>query len=139
MTLKLVDTIGAGGIRTPSFVAAEMRTVDQTINALGVDIQRVADQLPAGFMNGWIAFRVEWQRFLADNSSWLDRATNTVYDKTIEFRERAASWRDKFVREGGRPSTPALPQGRTWPVGAIVAGAAIVGLTLWYLFKVDHK
>lgn len=130
----------SGGLRLPSVVLAEMRTVDAGIKALGADIQRYANanRLPDGFMSEWIAFRIEWEAFYKDNSGLLDRITNAAYDKTIEFRERLQSWRDNFVRVGGAPTAPALPK-TGWPIGAIVIGTVIVGGVLWYLFKVDHS
>lgn len=132
--------IALGGVRSPGFVAAEMRTVDAAVRALGIDVQQVAAQLPPSFMPGWIAFRVEWAQFYKDNSGWLDRATNPVYDKTIEFRERYASWRDQFVRAGGTPSVPALPKEKK-PISpaVLLVGAGVVSLALWYIFKVDHS
>lgn len=137
---KGYDIVGAsGGVRSPGFVLAEMRTVDATIKSLGIDIQRKASQLPEGFMDEWIAFRVEWDLFYNDNDGWLDRATNSVYDKTLEFRERVVSWRDQFIRVGGTPSAPPLPKESKLPITALLVGFGIVGAGLWYIFKVDHE
>ena len=135
-----MSVLGAesGGVRTPGYVLAEMRSVNTQVYALNADIIAVANQLPLTFKTSWIAFVKEWQEFWTAHSSgvggWWSRGTTPVYNKTMEFRRSLALWRDRFVQQGGTPSAPPLPEPKKFSIWPYVIGGAIVVGAGYYFF-----
>lgn len=134
-------TLGAeygGDLFTPSMVKVEQKTVDNAIAALARDV--FASTVSDAFKSDYLAFVNEWQEFYDSNSGILSRVLNTTYATTLEFRDRYNSWRQKFVVEGGNPSTPALAPsnaifgGQSKWLAVITVGAALAGLA-WLAFR----
>jgi Transglycosylase SLT domain len=93
------------------------------------------------FVYQWGEFEREFGNFWAAHAgSWTDRMWRGAYDKAVEYRQRAADWRQRFEALGGKPTTPAprpptehfLPPGVSMPwktiavVGGLAAGALIL-------------
>lgn len=124
----------SGGIRTPGYVLAEMRTVDGFITSLNRDISQSPEPLPQSFVQGWASFAAEWKDFYDEHSqgigSWFSRGTTPIYDKTEEYRALALLWRDRYVRQGGDPSAIDLRQAEKkfsiWPW--LIGGAVVYGV-----------
>lgn len=127
----------SGGLRTPGYVLAEMRTIDNQLNSM---VQSVADSnVSAKFKADFGLFINEWRKFFDDHregaAAWLSRGTTPIYNKVIEYRTIAKLWRDKFRSLGGFLVTPDLPEKRRfnlWPW--IIGGGIVYGLS-WYLFS----
>lgn len=123
------------GIRTPGYVLAEMRTIDSLVQSLDQDIASEPDKTDLAFKRNFVAFKQEWDAFFKENSTgifggWLSRAMNSVYDKAMEYRELAMTWRARFEKSGGKPSSIPLPKSSKfsiWPYaigGGLALGAA---------------
>ena len=90
--------------KMPGAVLDEMHTTAAVIEQLGLDIDHSSvDPL---FKAGWRAFAAEWQQFYTTHQGWFDRAWYANYEKTVEYRRRAAEWRAAFEARGGHPTAP---------------------------------
>jgi hypothetical protein len=91
-------------IQSPGNIKAEMATTASVIRQLDADI--AASAVDGAFKSAWRNFVDEWERFRKEHGDWLDRLWYSTYEKTIEYRRRALTWRNKFVAAGGVPSSP---------------------------------
>lgn len=118
----------------PAEILSEMETVNAIVLQLGRDVARTS--VPPVFAEGWAAFASEWAQFFAEHQSWWSRTWGAVYEKTVEYRKRAASWRAELERQGGRPTGPKdAPPGeaKTAPdlrTVALYGGMALGGLVV---------
>lgn len=118
----------------PAEILSEMQTVDALVSQLGRDIAQAG--VPSSFAEGWRSFAAEWSTFFAEHQSWWSRTWAAVYEKTVEYRRRVASWRSELERLGGRTTGPKdtppaasspLPDLRTV---ALYGGLALGGLVV---------
>jgi hypothetical protein len=92
-------------IKLPGAILAEMQTTDGIIDQLGNDIE-ASTAVDDAFKDGWRAFRAEWKKYFSEHQSWSDRAWYSSYEKVVEYRTRALTWRNLFESKGGKASTP---------------------------------
>jgi hypothetical protein len=113
---------------SPGAIKHEMETVDAAVRQLDAEVRPSLVALE--FVKAWDAFLSEWRRFFADHQRWVDRLYDATYFKTLEFRRRLSTWREAFIKAGGKPHAPALPgQAVTafpWERLAVVVGGATV-------------
>lgn len=119
--------------KLPGAQLDELHTTNAIIEQLNRDI--VASNVGAAFKAGWRAFRDEWQQFYQEHQGWTDRLWYSTYEKTVEYRQRAADWRTDFETRGGRATgpkdTPPEPAGKgpiPWGKVALGAGVAVGAL-----------
>lgn len=134
-------------VQMPGDILDEMKTTHAIIEQLGRDVAGAAVAVPATFRSGWQAFAAEWRRFYDDHQSWLSRTWYASYEKTLEYRKRAADWRRKLEQLGGQatapPDDPPRPVGggssagptAPWRELAIAGGALAGGLLLLSVVK----
>lgn len=87
------------------------------------------------FVHNFGEFEREWQAWYAANSAWSDRLFG-VHDTALDYRDRAAKWREQFLALGGTTHAPApqMPRdtslfgdvGSAVKTAALVAGGAVV-------------
>ena|SRR3990167_1723769 len=130
----------APGVRTPGYVLSEMRTVDNLVLSLVRDISRT--DVSDVFLEAFTAFVKDWREFYDENKSgfgaWWARGTTPVYMKTLEYRNLAMQWRDRFVRQGGSPSSVPLPEPKKFSPWPYILGLGLV-VGLGYLVFGDKS
>jgi hypothetical protein len=113
LAVLVIETMPAKGcirdagivdVQTPGSIKAEMDTTAGVIRQLDEDI--VVSRVDATFKSAWRGFVEEWDQFYKEHSGWLGRWFYSAYEKTVEFRRRALTWREKFVALGGVASAP---------------------------------
>lgn len=125
-----VDTyqLGLSLILTPGATLDEMRTVNDLLVSLSKEV--AASAAPAEFKAGLVAFYGEWKSFYDANSegvgAWLSRGFGATYAKVMEYKNRLADWRDRFVKLGFKSQTEA-PQGAGVPSKAFPWTAVAIG------------
>lgn len=86
------------------------------------------------FVAQWEAVVKEWRDFVGSHEHWYQRMWKGSYDKAIEFRERAVSWREQFEKLGGRLTTPkpTVPteEAVSWKPIVLIAGLGAAALVL---------
>lgn len=126
-------------VKMPGAVLDEMKTTHEIIEQLGRDID--ASPVDDRFKAAWRAFRTDWENFFGQHQGWTDRFWYATYEKTVEYRTRAADWRRDFEARGGKATgpkdtPPTLPaSGTSWEkvlIGAGVGVGALVGLSLLF-------
>jgi len=126
-------------LRTPGFVLSEMNTVESVIVQLKDDIA-AAGMAGTDFAKAFVKFFQEWREFYNANKSgfgaWWARGTTAVYNKTVEFRNRALDWANKFKSKGGKTEMVLPPKktesfARKWGGWLILTG---IGLA-WYFSR----
>ena len=132
-------------VQMPGDILDEMKTTHAIIEQLGRDVAGAAVAVPATFRSGWQAFAEEWRRFYDEHQSWWSRTWYASYEKTLEYRKRAADWRRKLEQLGGQttapPDEPPRPVGMgagsaaPWRELAIAGGALAGGLLLLSVVK----
>ena len=132
-------------VQMPGDILDEMKTTHAIIEQLGRDVAGAGTAVPATFRSGWQAFAAEWRRFYDEHQSWLSRTWYASYEKTLEYRKRAADWRHKLEQLGGQttapPDDPPRPLGAVgavtmpWRELAIAGGALAGGLLLLSVVK----
>jgi hypothetical protein len=122
--------------QTPGSIKAEMDTVAAVVHQLDTDIGE--SNVDASFKRAWRGFVDEWEQFYKDHEGWFSRWSYSAYEKTVEFRKRAVTWREKFVALGGKPSGPTDQPPHAvgeelWKYGKwlLAGGAILIG---WKLF-----
>ncbi len=116
---------------------AEMRTVNNAVATLHSDIARDANRLPNAFKDAWSTFANEWHAFYTDHSGitgWMSRGTTPVYNKTQEYRQMVQQWRDRYVRQGGEPTSTALPEPAKSGIWPYVIGGSVAAGLLYVIF-----
>jgi hypothetical protein len=122
------NDIGAFVI-SPSAIKNEIETVESAARQLDGEVR--AGQVTPEFVKAWDAFWAEWRKFSDGHQRWVDLLFDATYFKALEFRRRVGSWRDAFVKAGGRPLAPGLPGevlGFPWERMAMVLGGAVAAL-----------
>jgi hypothetical protein len=122
------DELGALVV-SPSAIKHEIETVDSAARQLDSEVR--ASSVAPEFLKAWEAFRAEWRKFFDGHQRWVDLLFDATYFKALEFRRRVGSWRDAFIKAGGRPLAPGLPGESLsfpWERIAMVAGGAIATL-----------
>ncbi|HEY0714892.1 MAG TPA: hypothetical protein VGF45_19585 [Polyangia bacterium] len=122
------DEVGAFVI-SPSAIKHEIETVESAARQLDGEVRSSA--VAPEFTRAWTTFLGEWRRFFEGHQRWVDLLFDSTYFKALEFRRRMGSWRDAFIKAGGRPLAPGLPGDSLtfpWERLALVAGGAIATL-----------
>ena len=130
MSLNLIE------LRSPGFVLAEMRTVDNLLKSLIADVGQ-SQAGNAQFRESLKNFALEWTKFFNDHASgvggWFTRGLSPVYDKTKEYRHRTQTFQQAFEAAGGRVAIHDSEQ-RTdrvlpwWAVAGMTAGIIVYAL-----------
>lgn len=98
--------VGWALVYTPASIEAEVESVHTSITNLDNDIARA--NVSAAFKTSWGRFKAEWMKFYSD-LDWMSFTWGSTRTTALDFREKVKTWRDAFVTEGGRTSSPALP------------------------------
>jgi hypothetical protein len=117
-----------------------MKTVDAEVAKL--DRAIASSQTDDSYKANWVGFMKEWTAFYADNSSgvgaWWARGTTPVYDKVIEFRNRAVDWRKSFEDWQGKAlpgaSLEKADSGTSWKTWALLGGGVLAAVAAAYYF-----
>lgn len=119
----------------PDTTLAEMQIVDNLVSSLNKDVE--LSNVSNAFKLAWDQFAKEWKNFYAENDGIIARSLNQTFALTLEYRDRANSWRKQFIAEGGKPSSLAVPDsqlkrqgGVPWLSISLIAGAVALGA--WY-------
>ena len=91
-------------ILTPGHILDEMNTVRAVIAQLDKDVARSA--VDEDFKTSWRVFFDEYEAFYENHSGWFGRWWAGTYEKSVEYRRRALSWRKRLVDLGGRATSP---------------------------------
>lgn len=125
---------------TPDALLADLEQTNAYLMALNTDIIGASHRLPRPFVEGWIAFINGWIAFYFRARSFWERLWSSTNAVLEDYKRQGREWRQRFITEGGRPSTPEqIPDPNATPltdrlsawrtpliVGAVAAG--IVGL-----------
>jgi hypothetical protein len=112
-----------GAINMPAAVAARMTEIGTAIEALGAAIATHAP--PPAQLTAWEAWRVQWDRFLADwrkfakDTDYIDRMWGATATQIESYAASYAQWSQAFARQWrGQVIAPvfasAAPQESAW-------------------------
>jgi len=137
--LQIVGSETIFEIRTPGYVLAEMNTVNAAVTNLVTDMNK--SPLQGGDLaQSFVSFVKEWRVFYKDNSegvaAWAGRGTSSVYNKTIEYRNRLVDFVNAFRKAGGKTTFSYPDKKRSssfwrWAPWVLLGGLGIG----WYLTR----
>jgi hypothetical protein len=124
---------------SPDEVANEQNQVNTLVDSMGMDANERKSSLPKTTFTGFVRFWNEWKAFYKNKSGWAARHERSTYEKTLEFRQRAATWHDDLSKAGLKLSSskPTDPSQGGGPWQAIQKGTnKLTDVPPWVMWTV---
>ena len=118
------------GLFLPSTVLARMETLDVAIRTLAGEIAN--SQVKGELRKRYADFFKSWKKFYSEHEGWIARSLNATYDTVEDYRNQYNSYRNAFLRAGGKTISGTFRSSKNGVLPLIFAACA-GGIAAWWL------